>query len=91
MAASAPSLYIANARLVRLDAGAEPRPGGVLVEGDSIAAVALTDREQRETRSRAREVFDAAGMILMRTVPVSLPPRRNATSRRASSGMCRKR
>jgi 5-methylthioadenosine/S-adenosylhomocysteine deaminase len=64
VAANAPSVYIANARLVRLDARAEPRPGGVLVEGDSIAAVALTDREQRETRSRAREVFDAAGMIL---------------------------
>src|SRR5207249_2490301 len=65
VAASAPSVYIANARLVRPGAGAEPRPGGVLVQGDSITAVALTDREQRETRSRAREVFDAAGMILM--------------------------
>src|SRR5207249_9894354 len=65
VAANAPSVYIANARLVRLDARAEPRPGGVLVQGDSITAAALTDREQRETRSRAREVFDAAGLVLM--------------------------
>ena len=59
------SVYIANARLVRLGAGDEPRAGGVLVEGDSIAAVALTDREQREARVRAREVSDAAGMLVM--------------------------
>ncbi len=65
MAAGPPSVFIANARLARLDAGNEPRPGGVLVEGDSIAAVASTDREQREARARASEVFDAAGMILM--------------------------
>ena len=64
-AAGAPSVYIANARLVRLAAGDEPRPGGVLVEGGSIEAVALTEREQREARARAREVVDATGMILM--------------------------
>jgi 5-methylthioadenosine/S-adenosylhomocysteine deaminase len=65
VAASAPSVYIANARLVRLHAGGEPSLGGVLVEGDSIAAVAETEREQREARARARDVFDAAGLILM--------------------------
>jgi len=59
------SVYIANARLVRLAADDEPRAGGVLVEGGSIAAVALTDREQREARARAREVLDAAGMLVM--------------------------
>jgi 5-methylthioadenosine/S-adenosylhomocysteine deaminase len=64
-AADRSSVYLANANLVRLDAGSEPRPGGVLVEGDSIAAVAVTDREQRDARARAREVFDAAGMIVM--------------------------
>ena len=64
-AASQPSVYIADARLVRPEAGHEPRPGGVLVEAGEIAAVALTDREQRDGRARAREVFDAAGMILM--------------------------
>jgi cytosine/adenosine deaminase-related metal-dependent hydrolase len=64
-AAGRSSVYIANARLVRPDAGNEPRAGGVLVEGNSIAAVALTDREQRDTRARAGEVIDAAGMILM--------------------------
>lgn len=61
----APSLYIADARLVRLDAGDALSPGGVLVEGESIAAVALTPREQAAARARANEVFDAAGMILM--------------------------
>ena len=65
VAASRSSVYIANARLVRLEAGDAPRPGGVLVEGGSIAAVALTDREQRDARTRARDVFDATGMILM--------------------------
>ena len=64
-AAGRSSVYIANARLVRPDAGNEPRAGGVLVEGNSIAALALTDREQRDTRARAGEVIDAAGMILM--------------------------
>ena len=61
----APSIYVANARLARLDLDAEPRAGGVLVEGGSIGAVALTDRAQREARARAREVFDAAGMVLI--------------------------
>jgi len=61
----AASLYIANARLVRLGVGDALSPGGVLVEGDSIAAVALTPREEAETRARAREVVDAAGMVLM--------------------------
>ena len=65
VAAGLPSVYIANARLVRLGAGNQPPLGGVLVEGDSISAVALTDREQREARARAHEVFDATGMILM--------------------------
>ena len=64
MPAGAPSVYIANARLAQPDADA-PRPGGVLVEGGAIAAVALTDETAREARARAREVFDAAGMILM--------------------------
>ncbi len=65
VASSPPSLYIADARLVRLDSGDVPSAGGVLVEGGSIAAVALTPREQQEARARARDVFDAAGMILM--------------------------
>ena len=65
VATGPPSVFIANARLARLDAGDEPRPGGLLVAGDTIAAVASTDREQREARARAGEVFDAAGMILM--------------------------
>ena len=64
-AADRSSVYIANARLVRPDADNEPRAGGVLVEGRSIAALALTDREQREARARAGEVIDAARMILM--------------------------
>ena len=64
-AAGPSSVYLANARLVRLETGNEPRPGGVLVEGGSIAAVALTDREQRDVRARAREVVDSTGMILM--------------------------
>jgi 5-methylthioadenosine/S-adenosylhomocysteine deaminase len=64
VAAAPPSVYFANARLVRLDAGQELRPGGVLVEGDTIGVVALTDRDQRDARARARDVFDAAGMIL---------------------------
>ena len=63
-AAGPSSVYIANAQLVRPEAG-EPRPGGVLVEGGTIAAVALTDREQRDTRPRAHEIFDATGMVLM--------------------------
>jgi cytosine/adenosine deaminase-related metal-dependent hydrolase len=63
--AGAPSVYIANARLARPDAD-EPRPGGVLVEGGAIAAVALDGPEPRVRRgARAGEVFDAAGMILM--------------------------
>src|SRR5437899_8720802 len=65
LSAVAASLYIANARLVRLGVGDALSPGGVLVEGDSIAAVALTPREEAETRARAREVVDAAGMVLM--------------------------
>ena len=64
-AADTASVYIAGARLLRLAAGDEPRPGGVLVDGGSIAAVALTEREQREARARAREVVDATGLILM--------------------------
>jgi len=64
-AAGASSIYIANARLVRPEAGGEPRPGGVLVEGGSIAAVTLTDRERRDIQARAREVFDATGLVLM--------------------------
>jgi 5-methylthioadenosine/S-adenosylhomocysteine deaminase len=64
-AAGPASLYIANARLVRAEASNELGPGGVLVEGGSIAAVALTDREQREARARAGEAIDATGMILM--------------------------
>jgi 5-methylthioadenosine/S-adenosylhomocysteine deaminase len=59
------SVYIANARLVRLDATQELRAGGVLVEGDTISVVALTDHEQRVARARASEEFDAAGLILM--------------------------
>jgi 5-methylthioadenosine/S-adenosylhomocysteine deaminase len=64
VAASAPSLYIANARLAQPDADV-PRPGGVLVERGSITAVALTAEAELEARAGAREVFDAAGMILM--------------------------
>src|SRR5438132_932772 len=62
---SATSLYIANARLVRSDAGDTLSPGGVLVEGDTITAVASTPRADGEARARAREVFDAAGLVLM--------------------------
>jgi 5-methylthioadenosine/S-adenosylhomocysteine deaminase len=58
-------VYIANAWLVRLDAGDALTPGGVLVEGDTIAAVASTPGAQAEARARALEVFDAAGMVLM--------------------------
>jgi len=63
--AGPPSVYIANALLIRPESGSEARPGGVLVAGESIAAVAVTEREQREARARAREVVDAAGMVLM--------------------------
>src|SRR5438132_7998696 len=62
---SATSLYIANARLVRSDAGDTLSPGGVLVEDDTITAVASTPRADGEARARAREVFDAAGLVLM--------------------------
>lgn len=59
------SLYIANAQLLRADAGPALTAGGVLVEGDRIAAVASTPAEAAEARARAREFFDADGMVLM--------------------------
>ena len=59
------SLYIAGAHLARPDAGDALTPGGVLVEGDSIAAVALRPDDERDLRARAGEVLDAAGLILM--------------------------
>jgi 5-methylthioadenosine/S-adenosylhomocysteine deaminase len=58
-------LYISDARLVRLENGDALTPGGVLIEDDTIAAVALTPRDQADARARAEEVFDAAGMVLM--------------------------
>jgi len=64
-AAGRSSVYIANARMIRPDTGHELRPGGVLVEGDSIAAVVTSEREQHDTRARARDVIDAAGMLVM--------------------------
>ena len=51
-AAGPSSVCIADARLVRPEAGSEPRLGGVLVESGSIAAVALTDREQQDIQAR---------------------------------------
>src|SRR6266545_7598701 len=65
MPAAVSSLYIANAQLVRVDAGDALTSGGVLVEGDTIAAVAVTPVEQDAARARAREVFDADGMVLI--------------------------
>jgi len=59
------AFYIANARLCRLDAGETLEPGGVLVEGGAIAAVAVGTDEDRALRQRAPEVFDASGMIVM--------------------------
>jgi len=64
-AAGRSSVYIANARLVRPDTGNELRPGGVLVESDSIAAVVTSEREQHDARARARDVVDAGGMLVM--------------------------
>src|SRR5262249_52006719 len=64
-AAGRASVYIANARLVRPDAGNDLHPAGVLVEGDSIAAVVTSEREQSDARARVRDVIDAAGLLLM--------------------------
>ena len=61
----ASSLFIANGRLVRADAGDALTPGGVLVDGDVIAMVALTPDEQAAARARSGEVVDAAGAIVM--------------------------
>jgi 5-methylthioadenosine/S-adenosylhomocysteine deaminase len=60
-----PGLYIAGARLCRLEAGESLEHGGVLVEGGVIAAVAVGADEDRALRRRAPEIFDAGGMIVM--------------------------
>jgi 5-methylthioadenosine/S-adenosylhomocysteine deaminase len=44
---------------------AEFRTGGVLVEGERIAAVAWTDDERRDLRARAAETIDADGYWLI--------------------------
>jgi 5-methylthioadenosine/S-adenosylhomocysteine deaminase len=63
--ARSPSLYIANAKLVRPDTGDALSPGGVLIDDGRIAAVALTPEEDVGARARAAEVLDAGGQALM--------------------------